>query len=112
MTDSSEYALDKLSVAVHALAVGPGDVRRRLHTAFMALFPVMVNDFPSHLQPDWEWIMKQLTRYDPVLWHDGKVLMGSVGNTLHHIRNSTGPKIAGRIVKLRDDLQSYLRVEQ
>ena len=108
MTGHSNYALEKLSLAVHYLTVDPGDVRQRLNKAYMEFHPVSENDFHPHLRDDWKWIYTQLTRYGPLCHSDGTVWIGAVDNTLSRIKNSTGVKIAQRIVALRDDLERYL----
>jgi hypothetical protein len=56
MPRDSRYALEKLSHAVSYLAVGPGDLRERLKTAYMEFHPVSEDDFPPHLQADWNWV--------------------------------------------------------
>lgn len=108
-TESSGYALEKLSAAVHSLAVGRGDVRERLRTAFMSFHPVQERDFPDHLKEKWRWIKAELTKFGPVEEQGGKVLEGSVDHTLRRIKNSTGKKIAEAIVNLQSELDSYLK---
>ena len=112
MTGHSNYALEKLSHAVYYLAVGGGDVRQRLKTAYMEFHPVSEEDFPPHLRDDWKWIITQLTRYGPVHRSDGKVWIGAVDNTLSRIKNSTGVKIAQRIFALKAELEDHLHKEQ
>ena len=108
MAGRSSYALEKLSLAVHYLAVGPGDVRQRLKTAYMEFHVVSEDDFPEHLRDDWQWIIAQLIRFGPVRHADGTIFVGALENTLSRIKNSTGAKIAERIVSLQAELESYL----
>jgi len=108
MLGDSRYALEKLSLAVHYLAVSPGDVRRRLKRAYREFHAVSENDFPAHLRDDWNWIKNQLIRFGPVLHADGTVFVGALENTLGRIKNSTGTKIAERIISLHSELESYL----
>jgi len=105
----SGYALEKLSSAVHSLAVGRGDVRERLRAAHLTFHPVQERDFPDHLKERWRWIKSELTKFGPVQDEGGKVLEGSVDHTLSRIKNSTGAKIAEAIVSLQYELESYLR---
>jgi hypothetical protein len=108
MAGDSNYALEKLSLAVHDLAVGQGDVRRRLKNAYLEFHPVSKDDFPPHLRDDWDWIIKQLTRFGPIRHADGKVIIGAVDNTMSRIKNSTGTKIAEKIVALQSELEDYV----
>jgi uncharacterized protein YjbJ (UPF0337 family) len=109
---SPGYALEKLSTAVHSLAVGKGDVRNRLRGAFMSFHPVQESDFPEHLKAKWRWIKGELTKFGPIVDDDGKVVDGSVDHTLSRIKNSTGRRIAEAIVSLQSELDSYLRHER
>jgi len=105
------YADEKLSRAVRLLAVLPGDVRSRLLHAFMEFHPLKEADFPPKLQKHYRWVMKQLTKRGPVFDHKGEVYRGSVEHTLSHIRNSTGAKIAERLVMLHDGVEEAIRIE-
>jgi hypothetical protein len=112
MSGDSNYALEKLSLAVFYLAIGQGDVRRRLKSAYMKFHPVTRDDFPPHLRDDWDWIINQLTRFGPVNHPDGTVVIGSVDNTLNRIKNSTGAKVAEKIVSLQSELEDYVAKER
>jgi hypothetical protein len=107
----SSYALEKLSSAVYYLAIGGGNIRSRLKTAYLEFHPVSVDDFPLHLQSDWKWIIAQLTRLGPVRDEDGVIRFGAIDHTLSKIRNSTGSEIAQRIVSLQSELEVYLQNE-
>jgi hypothetical protein len=91
------YAYEKFSNALRSLAVGPGDVRRRLHSAYLNFHLVRTKHLPEQLQDDFAWVMHQLTKFGPKIGRDGHLLRGSVDETLSRIRNSTGTKIAERI---------------
>ncbi len=112
MPKDPTYALSKLSNAVYYLAIGEGDVRDRLKTAYEEFHPVSEDDFPPTLRADWRWIKGQLIRMGPVRRQDGSIRMGALDNTLSRIRNSTGAKIAKRIIKLQYDLEDHLREEK
>ena len=111
MNNRWSYADEKLTRATHLLAVLPGDVRSRLFHAFMEFHPLKDSDFPPKLQRHYRWVMRQLTKRGPVFDYKGEVSRGSVEYTLSHIRNSTGSKIAERLVMLHDRIQEALRAD-
>src|SRR5688572_26545554 len=55
----------KLSMAVHSLAVGPQNIRRRLPRVYNILVDLSASDFPEPLQADFEWVMSKLTARKP-----------------------------------------------
>lgn len=67
---------------------------------FCILHTLKESDFPHDLQAEWRWVLKELTKSGPMKDSEGKVLVGSVENTMKKIRNSTGSKIASRIYEL------------
>jgi hypothetical protein len=95
-------------VGLDSLATGAGDVRERILTAYSSFHPLKESDFPEHLREDYKWVMAQLTKYGPVYDHNGNVRVGSVENTLRHIKNSTGVKIANKLLFLYHELNSYV----
>ena len=101
-TGDPRYALGKFSAAVYLLSIGPGDVRSRLFKAFLELHPVTEQDLPGNLRRDYRWIHHQLTKREP-LHDEGKLLA-----TLKRMRNSTGVRLAKRIVDLKDRLEAYV----
>jgi len=103
------YAHQKLALAVHALAVGAGDVRSRLRNAFLILHVIHERDFPDSLKDKWRWIKSQVTRFGPRKDESGHIYVGSIDNTLGRIKNSTGTKIAAAIYTLEGDLEGYLK---
>lgn len=98
------YAKEKLWDAIQSLAIGPKDVRARLIRAYLSCHTLRPEHFPDELKKDWQWIVKQLTRYEPIYNHKGEVRIGSVENTMNMIKNTTGSKIAGKILYLYDQL--------
>jgi len=98
------YAYEKFNDALRNLAVGPGDVRQRLHSAYLNFQPVRKRHLPKQLQNDYQWILNQLTRFGPVIGRDGKVLRSAIEETLIRIRNSTGSIIAERILHIYHEL--------
>lgn len=97
------YALEKFSEAVRILAIGEGDVRSRLNSAFLVFHPVAERDLPPELVDDWKWIMHQLTRFP-----SQRGGCDTVERTLRKIQNRTGKKIAERIVYLCHRLESHV----
>ena len=95
------YACEKFGLAVHALAVGPGDVRSRLRTAFMEFSAVQEKDVPDDLVEDFRWIVRELTKREP------HVDEGRLNATLFRMQNRTGTKIAERICSLSSRLDDY-----
>jgi hypothetical protein len=104
------YAYEKFTSALGTLAVGPGNVRTRLRAAYYHIYSVREEHLPNHLHTDYEWILQQLLRYDPVTDRDGNIIRGSLDETLGRIRNSTGVKIAERILRIYHQL-NWLNME-
>ena len=98
------YAYEKFSSAIRSLAIGSGDVRDRLSWAYMEFKPIKKKHLPADLHADYEWVMAQLTNFHPVVNSQGKVLRGSVAETLRRIRRSTGVKIADRVFSIYNKL--------
>jgi len=93
MTRNHSYASQKLRETIFSLATGPGDIRKRLTQAYNGFFTLNSTDFPIELQSDWEWILRELKKYGPIIREDGSVFRGSVENTCNRIKNKTGVKI-------------------
>lgn len=109
MTGDAGYALQQLELAIDDLASGPGDIRSRLGAAFETHLHVLSRaDFPDSLGSDWNWILEKLTRVPPIRDDNGQVSLSSLRRTLKRMHNSTGTKIAKRIVSLRDHLKAVL----
>lgn len=104
---SPYYALEKLGLAVDALAVGEGDVRSRLSAAYMEMVAVSTRDFPEPLRAEFEDIKYQLTKH-PKRYDDDS----AIHHTLSRMQNRTGSKIAQRIVELESRLDGLLKDEE
>jgi hypothetical protein len=96
----AQYAHQLLSRAVDTLATAPGDVRSRLLQAYSAFHPLTPEHFPEPLRKDFEWVIKQLTKREPFRNHEGQIQKSSVQVSLQHMRNSTGVKIAEKLLHL------------
>ena len=105
------YACEKFNDALSSLATGPNDVRQRLLSAYWHFHPVKKKHLPEQLHDDYQWVLNQLTRFEPVINRDGKVLRGAIEVTLSRIRNSTGSKIAERILYIYQQL-NWVYMEQ
>ena len=64
--------------------------------------PLGVNEFPQHLQADYLWVMKELTKYPS----EHPNIYGPVEATMRRIKNSTGKKIAARIFAMYAEIQN------
>jgi hypothetical protein len=105
VTDHLNWAREKYGDAVEALATGPGDVRSRLRYVFdqyLVIEPEMVPD-EDGVRDDIRWIHAQLARWPATEWQS------AAHRTLDRIRNSTGSKIADRVVTVRAKLDEIAR---
>ena len=105
MSWRKSYAHQKLRETIYSLATGPGDIRKRLVMAHRGFFTLKKENFPKELQSDWEWVLKELKKFGPLLREDGSVFRGSVEHTCSKIKNKTGVKIANKIL----DMYIYLK---
>ena len=104
----ARYAHRLLIMTVDTLATAPGDVRSRLWEAYQAFNPLTPEHFPEPLRKDFEWVMKQLTRYESYADNEEVIQKGLVQVSLKHMRNSTGVKIAQRLLKLHYAIDEYV----
>jgi hypothetical protein len=94
--------------AVKDLATGQGDVRSRLLNIYYdLLIELREEDFPKELQKEYNHIVDGLTKKGARINLKGEITITNVKNTMKHIYNSTGSKIAERIVNLYFKLQNY-----
>jgi len=106
MVRNYSYARQKLRETIYSLATGPGDIRKRLTQSYNGFFDLQKSEFPLKLQAEWEWIQKELKKFGPIIREDGSVFRGAVENTCTKIKNSTGVKIAERMLKIYLSLES------
>jgi len=100
------HTWEKFYLAVDELATGPGDVRSRLEKAYFHLHVLLLREIPSDLRRDYKWIIRMLTRRQ-ARWESETDLEAS----LRQMRNSTGVKIAKRIVRLKNALNDRKQEE-
>jgi len=94
------YTVEKLTNTIECLATHPGDIRKRVTAAYQYFYVLNTDDFPPKYQKDWEQIIKELTKYEPILDLNGNVIIGKVKNTMRHMHNKTASKIAKKIYTL------------
>ena len=104
----SQYAYQLLSRTVDTLATAPDDVRSRILQAYSTFHPLTPEHIPDSLRKDYEWIVIQLTKREPQIDYQGRVQKGSVEVTLQHMRNSTGVKIAEKLLQLYYAIDRYV----
>ena len=95
-----DYTVEKLTTAISILVSHPGDARKRLSDAFSAFHVLQERDFPPELQEKWAWVIKEMTKYGPLVDHKGEPWRGSVENTMSRIQNRTASKIIKVIYEL------------
>jgi|GEM_PF-4700334 len=86
---------ERLYISVRSLATGKGDVRERLADLSATLLPLRLEDFPTKLQPEYNWIVSRLKRHPARHKHES-----CVDATCKRMQNRTGQAIAERIVLL------------
>ena len=106
MSTKFSYSRGKLRETIYSLATGPGDVRKRLAETYQGFFILKKEQFPVELQPDWEWVQRELKKFGPIKREDGSVFRGSVENTCRRIKNKTGVKIAKKILEIYLSLEN------
>jgi len=94
------YTAEKLTNTLECLATHPGDVRERLTSTFLCFQTLRSDDFPPENREDWDWVLKEITKYGPLVDQRGEVWRGSVENTMRRVRKSTASKIAKKIYEL------------
>ena len=102
----AQFAYSKVSEAVNILATHPGEVRKRLSAAYCTFSEAEPESFPPHIRSELEWIREQLNRF-PARYGEG-----TLHATLRRIRNTTGVKIAKRIVLVQALLESHLATQR
>jgi len=87
------YVYGKLSVAIDTLTVGPGDIRERLHDAFVDFHAITAEDFPESLRADYNWIVGRLTSFGPRLGQRNETWRGAVESTMRRVQRKTGVEL-------------------
>jgi hypothetical protein len=98
---AAESVVERVYLAVEQLCTGQGDVRKRLEAAVLTLLPLQVREFPECVQEDFDWVIRESTKYKS----QHPKFRGDLEATMLRIRNSTGQKIAQRIFHIYSSIQ-------
>ena len=99
------YACSKLYEAVHALAVGPGDARSRVHDAYTTFIAALSpDDFPNDIKPLFLDLRKRLSAKPATKYED------STAVTIKAMRNNKAVELAELILRLHSDLEDHLQI--
>jgi hypothetical protein len=99
---AAESVVERVYLAVEQLCTGQGDVRKRLEAAVLTLLPLQIRDFPECVQEDFDWVIRESTKYES----QHPKFRGNLEATMLRIRNSTGQKIAQRIFQIYSSIQN------
>ena len=102
---SIHYPNEKLSDAVYQLATGAGDVRSRLYSILDKIIILPEYSLPTDLKDELLWIKNKLTEKDKTQYGNDR------GRTIRRMKNSTGSKIAERIVDLQSRICDLIEEE-
>ncbi len=94
------YAWEKFSQAMRDMAIGEGDIRDRLRTAYMTVHVVRSEDLPAPLDAHLRWIREELTKRQARHSHEG-----TLDATLAQMKRITGGRIAKRMQEISDALE-------
>lgn len=104
-----DYALEKFSRAIFTLSTGEDDIRKRLLCIFTGdLATISIDHIPEKLHSEFEFIIKEMTKYDEkregendiYKSEDGRynhLLPTKIEATCSRIQKKTGSKIAQKI---------------
>lgn len=106
------YAIEKFSCAIHTLATGKEEIRKRLLCVFQdELLMITAHHLPEECRNDYAWIIKSITKYDEMYRgqkahfasDDGRFnhfVPGRVECTLRRIKGRTGVEIAEKLYNI------------
>ncbi len=94
------HALERLIRAVDSLMTRRGDIRSRLHGAFMFIQPINPDDLPEPFRRNLKWVFESLLED------------GDIDATLSTMTDSAGTKIGERFMELEDKLRFYAHGHQ
>lgn len=115
------YAWEKFGRAIHSLATGKDEIRQRLLVAFQGdLLVIRSEHLPDRVREDYQWIMRQLTKYDEkypgekehFVSNDGRydyLMSSKLEATLLRIRRSTAVKVAEKLFYIWSVLEEEFR---
>ena len=94
------YALERLIRAVDSLMTRRGDIRSRLHSAFMFIQPIDPDDLPEPFRRNLKWVFESMLGD------------GDIDATLSAMTDSARTKIAEMFMELEDKLRFYAQGQQ
>ena len=95
---NAEYALGKISGAVHILTTHPEGIKVRLLEAYEEhLSSVCSTDIPFELRPKWDHIMERMSKFGAAISAKGEIRRDAVQVTIPRIYKETASKIADDI---------------
>jgi len=118
------YALEKIGRAIYYLAVGEDEIRQRLLIVFQGdLLCITPEHLPAKVRADYEWIIKQIQKYDEkykgqIQYFEssdqgkdkyGHLLPTKVEATMHRIKQKTASKIAEKLYSIWEVLEEDSR---
>lgn len=128
LNDKYSYAFEKFSSAIYILATGSGDIKIRLHDAFLGpLLMITPEHLPRHLREDfisikriinkykekWPGQLEELKNYEKEFPNfkekHPEFYPNLIEATCRRIRKKTGVEIARRIFKIYDSLNSQAK---
>ena len=96
---NAEYALGKLSGAIHILTTHPEGIKVRLMDAYdVYLVSVYSSDIPVGLRPRWDDIMKRMSKFGASISARGEIRRNAVEVTIPKMFKKTACKIAEDII--------------
>ncbi len=92
-----------LATIIQYLATANGDMRERLKNISVEIVQLDADNFPEDLQKKWKYIKTTLTTYPEIYNYNGEQVLGSMENTLTHIKNKTACKVAENLYDLYEE---------
>lgn len=118
------YALEKFGRAIYYLTVGEDEIRQRLLTIFQGdLLCITPEHLPTKIKTDYEWIIKQIHKYDETYKGQrqylesidqgrekyGHLLPTKLEVTMKRIHRKTASKIASKLYGIWEVLEEDSR---
>jgi hypothetical protein len=98
-----DSAVEKLGVAVHRL-VGLGDIKDRLHQAYLSFEPLQPEDLPEHLRDEFRELKNALT-WLPV--DEPGQQEGTLASTLDRMSDGEADRLARKIYELYSEVRHF-----
>jgi hypothetical protein len=95
------YAAEKFTGFTRSLAIGEGDARRRLISAFGGFHVIRPEDLPQPLRKHLAWVYAQITKREARHQYEGQVEA-----TVSTMKNATAAKVLERLVDLAEAIDA------